>query len=399
MSRTASILGGAGLGALFMYFFDPQEGRRRRALIRDQAAHLGHLIGEGSQAAEDDFGHRIQGLIADIGELFSSVPTDDTILMERVRAKVGRLSCHPGAIFVTASNGCITLTGPILRHEVNRVVDGITRVRGVSGIVNNLQIHDQPGDIPGLQGECHPAGEPFGFLERPWSPTLRFAAIASGVMLGLSGLARPRRVGLPLGLLGSILILRGVSNVSLRRLFGIGEAPMPFEVHKIIDVPASVEQVYQLFAHPESFPQFMGHVSGVTAIAPNRYSWTVRGPVGMPITFQTVVTQDVPNQEICWRSVHHALVPQTGRVLLQSTPTGGTRVDIRICYQPPAGELGRMVANLFGVSPKQALDNDMVRFKSLIMNGKTTVHHETVSRQEVLQANQHAPSVTPTQQR
>lgn len=398
MSRTTSMLGGVGLGALFMYFFDPQEGRRRRALLRDQVAHLGHRIGEGSQAAEDDFGHRLRGLIADIGERFRSAPTDDTVLMERVRAKIGRLSCHPGAIFVVADNGCITLTGPILRDEVIRVVEGISQVHGVRGVINNLQIHDQPGDIPGLQGECHPAGEPFRFLERPWSPTLRFAAILAGALLGVSSLTRRSYASLPLGLGGIALILRGVSNVSLRRLFGIGEKPMAFEVHKIIDVPASVGEIYQFFAHPENFPMFMGHVSAVTTIAPNRHSWTVRGPVGMPISFQTVVTEDVPNQEIGWRSVHGALVPQTGRVLLQATPTGGTRVDLRICYHPPAGELGRMVADLFGVSPKQALDDDMVRFKSLIVSGKTTTHHGgTVSRQQVVQADQSGPGITPTQ--
>jgi len=35
-----------GLGAAAMYLFDPDQGRRRRALLRDQLTHAQRLIGE-----------------------------------------------------------------------------------------------------------------------------------------------------------------------------------------------------------------------------------------------------------------------------------------------------------------------------------------------------------------
>ena len=40
MEQTLRLLGGIGLGAGLMYFLDPQQGRRRRALVRDQFTHL-----------------------------------------------------------------------------------------------------------------------------------------------------------------------------------------------------------------------------------------------------------------------------------------------------------------------------------------------------------------------
>jgi hypothetical protein len=41
MNKGLAVLVGAGMGAGLMYFYDPQMGRRRRALTRDQLISLG----------------------------------------------------------------------------------------------------------------------------------------------------------------------------------------------------------------------------------------------------------------------------------------------------------------------------------------------------------------------
>ena len=43
-----------GLGALAMYLFDPQHGRRRRALVRDQMTHARRLLRERAQGNAPD---------------------------------------------------------------------------------------------------------------------------------------------------------------------------------------------------------------------------------------------------------------------------------------------------------------------------------------------------------
>lgn len=48
------ILGALGIGALAMYFFDPENGRRRRALLRDKAVHY-----------NKDLRNRAQGAVAE----------------------------------------------------------------------------------------------------------------------------------------------------------------------------------------------------------------------------------------------------------------------------------------------------------------------------------------------
>jgi hypothetical protein len=61
----AAILGALGVGALLMYFFDPVSGRRRRALLRDQAVHAQHEIGDYAEGTAKDLRNRAQGLVAE----------------------------------------------------------------------------------------------------------------------------------------------------------------------------------------------------------------------------------------------------------------------------------------------------------------------------------------------
>jgi uncharacterized membrane protein len=49
---------------------------------------------------------------------------------------------------------------------------------------------------------------------------------------------------------------------------------------------------------------------------------------------------------------------------------GGTHVDVHMGYTPPAGVLGHAVASLFGTNPKQAMDEDLMRLKSLFESGR-----------------------------
>src|SRR5437763_1811711 len=64
MDRALSMLAGAGLGAGLMYALDPQTGRRRRALARDQAVHLAHEARDAAGVVGRDLRNRAQGLAA-----------------------------------------------------------------------------------------------------------------------------------------------------------------------------------------------------------------------------------------------------------------------------------------------------------------------------------------------
>jgi hypothetical protein len=152
MNRNFSFLTGFALGAAFMYTFDPNGGRRRRALARDQFTRLAHTAGDGLDAAARDLSNRAAGTVAETRRRLQPDRPDDDVLVERVRAALGRAVSHPKAIAVEARNGMVRLCGPILSHEVSSVLSAVESVPGVRNVDNQLEPHDQPGNIPALQG-------------------------------------------------------------------------------------------------------------------------------------------------------------------------------------------------------------------------------------------------------
>ena len=60
-----------------------------------------------------------------------------------------------------------------------------------------------------------------------------------------------------------------------------------------------------------------------------------------------------------------------GRVTFKDAPgERGTRVGLIIAYQPPGGELGRVLAKLFLREPEIQARHDLKRFKMLMETGE-----------------------------
>jgi len=54
-----------GLGAIAMYYLDPEQGRRRRALVRDQLVHLRVRARKEAVGHAKDLHNRVQGVVAE----------------------------------------------------------------------------------------------------------------------------------------------------------------------------------------------------------------------------------------------------------------------------------------------------------------------------------------------
>ena len=63
MKGILALLGGLGAGAAIMYLYDPNGGRRRRALIRDKAVGVSNDLRQGIESRSRDLGNRAKGLI------------------------------------------------------------------------------------------------------------------------------------------------------------------------------------------------------------------------------------------------------------------------------------------------------------------------------------------------
>ena len=114
-----------------MYFFDPAEGRRRRVRMADPIRHWKRRCDEFLEAAKDDLRHRAKGLRLEIQDRLHQRPLTDDVLNERVRERIGRSVRHPSSILVLVKDGTVTLRGPILTSEVDRLLRDVRSLRGV----------------------------------------------------------------------------------------------------------------------------------------------------------------------------------------------------------------------------------------------------------------------------
>ncbi|MHB1417691.1 MAG: SRPBCC family protein [Chloroflexota bacterium] len=383
MNRALNFLGGIGLGLGFMYLADPDRGKRRRALLRDQLAHFLNVTDDAIGKTAEDLGNRTEGLLAEARSALGGEEVSDDVLVARVRAKMGRYVSHPHAVKVMADNGKVTLQGAILAAEVNDMLGAIASLRGVHDLTNELDVYKEADDIPSLQGQATPPGEPFELMQANWSPTARLIVGVAGGLVASRGLRDRGLLGLTLGAIGTGMLARSLTNMEVGRLLGLSDGRGAVSFHKTISVNAPVDRVFRYWTNLGNLPRFMEHLQEVKDLGEGRYRWVAVGPAGQNFEWEAVVTKMVPNQVLAWRSVKGATVGNAGIIHFASTPEGGTRLDIQMSYTPPAGGLGHMVAALFGADPKRALDEDLVRFKSLIEQGKTSAHKKTVESKDV----------------
>lgn len=158
MNNKTAIVGAVGLGAALMYFFDPDRGRRRRAMVRDKVEAAGNQAANYAEKMGRDIGNRAYGMMSETKSILRGEEVSDSVLVDRVRAKLGRYSVHLGAIDVQANDGTVTLTGPIVAEEMPRVLRATRFVRGVKAVDNQLSVQAEAAGEPSSPGEPQPLG-------------------------------------------------------------------------------------------------------------------------------------------------------------------------------------------------------------------------------------------------
>lgn len=378
---------GAAAGAFAMYLFDPRSGRRRRALLRDKMRRSWHEVETLTERAVRDARHRAKGIAAEGRALVRDRHLDDEVLHERVRARLGRACSHPRAIEVVCKDGEVELHGPVLESEHRALLASVRAVRGVKRVRDCLEVH-ATADSPSLQGTRGKTGPQREVMRQSWTPAARLVGLLLGVGLMGYGAFQRRAAARVLGLLGAGLASRAYANRPTTAL--IGAKATPIEIQKTLHIEAPVDEVYRFFEHPENLPRFMTHVEAVQRKGDGGYHWEVEGPAGRRFTWDATFDA-FPNESVRWRSVEGSTIENEGVVRFEEE-NGGTRVHVHMFYRPPAGVLGHAFARVFGADPKHAIDDDLLRLKSLLEDGAVTGRFGKI-RRDVLEheANMTSP--------
>lgn len=381
MGKLSSLLYGLGLGAGLMYFLDPQSGERRKAMVHDKFVGLQHSADEAVETGLRDLRNRTRGLLAEGMAMVSNEGVPSNVLEARIRARMGFLTRHPKAVQVSVNGREATLSGDILADQVDSLVKGVASVRGVSAVHNNLNVHQEPGNIQQLQGEGWLPGDEHGSMM--WSPSTRMLAGGGALYLMAYGMGRGGLIGM-LARLGSLVLgARAMTNLDLRTMIGQPSNHEAVRVRKAISIQAPVDEVYTLWSNFENFPRFMTNVEEIRDMGQGRSHWVVKGPAGSKIEFDAEVTEKVPNKVVAWKTLPDSAVTHHGQVRFKEVQDS-TQVNVNMAYTPPAGVAGHVVAKLFGKDPKSEMDADLMRMKSLLEEGKITVENKEVTRQQVM---------------
>ena len=380
------ILAGFAAGVALAYFADPYRGRRRRAHARDKVTHLTHVAEKAIDRSFRDLTNRAHGLFAEALDVIMPPRIPDEVLIDRVRTRLGRLVSHPGALEVRVADGHILLRGDVLAAEAPRLLDGLRAMHGVREVIDELTTHDKSGSCPGLQGH-HAVRAPECPCTGPWTPATRAVIGATGIGLLLGGMLnfgkQRRGLGTLMGLAGSGMLVRSVTNVGPLDAIGLAADAPGVTLQKTATINAPVERVFDLLVNADRLPRVMDHVQEVTRIDDTHYHWTVIGPAGTPLSWDSEITRIIPNELLAWRSGPDAKVKNDGVVQFEPTDNGGTRVHIRMRYLPPGGLLTHSVAELLDLDAKHLLDEDLSRLKSLVEKGSATIHRHKVKIEDV----------------
>jgi uncharacterized membrane protein len=364
--RASTAFTAAAAAALTAYLFDPDMGRRRRAVVRDKLfGKLGH-VDEAGRVVAVDFRNRLKGVFASLRTRVTSKEVSDEILAERVKAKLGRFLAHPGSVEVTASGGTVALQGPVLKHEVDGALRAVRTVPGVRNVDNRLEEHKLAGNVSGLQGGRRRI-QRIDIMQEHWAPATRVLIGTGGATLVAYALARRSPLSILFALAGSAMLVRAGSNVALSRL--LGQRGPYIDYMKTISIAAPIAEVFEFWRNFENFPKFMRNVRSVKKNAVDTWHWEVVGPLGSTVQWDAAMTVCIPNELIAWTTTPGSQVENAGRVHFQREGDG-TRIQVEMSYNPPGAALGHVVASLFGADPLTEMDEDLMRLKSYLETGK-----------------------------
>jgi hypothetical protein len=151
-----TLVSGMIIGATIMYVFDEHRGAKRRAFARDKLVRATHSLGRQAKKRGRDLVNRGIGAVAELGvdlrDRLRSLPDDQ--LVDRVRSQLGHVVSHSGLLNVQARNGVVTVSGPVLEPELERIRQRMGKIRGVKAFRLAVEPHtDADVDrISGLRG-------------------------------------------------------------------------------------------------------------------------------------------------------------------------------------------------------------------------------------------------------
>jgi uncharacterized membrane protein len=215
--------------------------------------------------------------------------------------------------------------------------------------------------------------------------TERIVSASAGTILIAQGLARRDLVGLLVAGVGGALAYRGATgHCSAYATAGLNTAndtghkrdtakDRGTRISQSLLINKTPEELYAYWHNFENLPNIMRHLKSVRVLENGRSHWVAKAPLiaGSEVEWDAEVTADEPNSRIAWRALPGGDIEHRGSIkFARAAGDRGTNVKVVLEYYPPAGQLGRWMAKLFGEEPEQQIHDDLRNFKRMMEVGE-----------------------------
>ena len=217
--------------------------------------------------------------------------------------------------------------------------------------------------------------------------------IGGGLLLG-NGLRQGGIGGWAQVLFGGFLAARGISQhcpikeslspspweEQLRREYGWHnlEACM-----RNVTVGKPRNEVFDFLRDTTKLAEVLERVQRLEQIEPNRFRWSVEGPLGKPLQSFARLEEVRDNQQLAWVSEADAWLPLRCTISLADAPQArGTEIKVVLASEPPAGVLGYAGASLLTPLLGGLLTRELRRIKQYLETGEVAVSRSSDARRQ-----------------
>jgi len=151
-------------------------------------------------------------------------------------------------------------------------------------------------------------------------------------------------------------------------------------VAETVTINCPAQELYAFWRRPANLVAVMDNIASIEPIDDTRSRWTVKAPAGREVSWESVITNDVPGKELTWQSAPGADIANSGRIEFQDAGARGTVVRAVIAYDPPGGAIGQLIAKLFQREPRLQARRDLRRFKQLMETGEIATSSRTAKQ-------------------
>jgi uncharacterized membrane protein len=142
-------------------------------------------------------------------------------------------------------------------------------------------------------------------------------------------------------------------------------------VGRTVTINRPRSEVYAFWRDFRNLARFLENIESVQPGDDRRSHWVIKAPAGHTVEWDSILTEDEPDTLLAWESAEGADIKNTGRIEFRDAPPGrGTEVTATIVYDPPGGDIGKLIAKLFQKEPKVQARRDLRRLKQLMETGE-----------------------------